>query len=138
MNNNHFLNINKSSVSTLKSNNFKQPSNKKQSIEKLPLLEIAKYSDQLIKNSESKESIIRSKKIIENISTKSTYYDKIDMLNYTPKKKEVVQKYLKSFTTLDIPLSKNKHTLYLTDYNSVNEMINTCIKILLIQKYNNF
>nr|WVH38154.1 ribosomal protein S3 [Poriella subacida] len=140
--NNHYSTID---LFTLKSNNYKIPTSLSKerreriqikSIEKSPLLEIVNYSDQLIKNSniESKESLIlNTKKLIsqeiKKDQTKSSYYQKIDMLSYIPKQKKdtemqtKIQKYLKSFTTLDIPLAQNQNTLYEFNPKTLNSNI---------------
>nr|WVH37949.1 ribosomal protein S3 [Dichomitus squalens] len=119
---------------TLKSNNYKTPTLKRKSISLSPVLDICKYNHQLQKDSNKKEEIIlNSKQIISKeinpISQKSTYYDKIDMLTYIPKKKEdselqtVIQNYLKSFTTLDIPLAQTQNTLFEFHSKTLNSKI---------------
>lgn len=138
-NNQFFLPINNQyttiDLPTLKSNNYKTPTLiKRKRIDMSPVLEIAKYNNQLIKDVQNKEEIIlNSKKIISNeikpISQKTSYYDKIDMLTYIPKKKEddelqtVIQNYLKSFSTLDIPLAQTQNTLYEFDSKTLNSKI---------------
>ena len=89
-NNQFFLPINNqyssTDLSTLKSNNYKTPCLiKRKIIDISPVLEIAKYNNQLIKDNQNREEIIlNSKKIssteIKPISQKTSYYDKIDML----------------------------------------------------------
>ena len=138
-NNQFFLPINNQyttiDLPTLKSNNYKTPTLiKRKRIDMSPVLEIAKYNNQLIKDDKNKEEIIlNSKKIISNeikpISQKTSYYDKIDMLTYIPKKKEddelqtVIQNYLKSFSTLDIPFSQTQNTLYEFNSKTLNSKI---------------
>ena len=138
-NNPFFLPINNQyttiDLPTLKSNNYKTPTLiKRKKLDISPVLEIAKYNIKLIKDDQNKEEIIlNSKKIISNeikpISQKTTYYDKIDMLNYIPKKKEddelqtVIQNYLKSFSTLDIPLAQTQNTLYEFQSKTLNSKI---------------
>ena len=150
-NNQNFLPINNRystiDLPTLKSNNFKTTLNRKR-IDNSPVLDIAKYNYQLIKNQINKrEIILNSKKIIiqevNPISKKSTYYEKIDML--TPKKNEngdqqvqtVIQNYLKSFNSLDIALAQTQNTLY--EYNSKtlnSKILNT--NVYKILKYSFF
>ena len=126
--NNHYSSI---YLPTLKANNFKTPSIKIKGIENSSILEIAKYSNQLFNNSENKNSIIiNSKQNIDNqIESKDSnslnkniflFREKVvDMLTINPKKvkdtnieKILVQRYLKSFTTLDIALAQNQNTTY--------------------------
>ena len=126
--NNHYSSID---LPTLKANNFKTPSIKIKGIENSSILEIAKYSNQLFNNSENKNSIIiNSKQNIDNqIESKDSnslnkniflFREKVvDMLTINPKKvkdtnieKILVQRYLKSFTTLDIALAQNQNTTY--------------------------
>ena len=89
LNNKIFLAINNQyttiDLPTLKSNNYKTPTLKRKRIDMSPVLEIAKYNNQLIKDLQNKEEIIlNSKKIINKEikpnSKKTSYYDKIDML----------------------------------------------------------
>ena len=138
-NNQFFLPINNQyttiDLPTLKSNNYKTPTLiKRKRIDMSPVLEIAKYNNQLIKDNQNREEIIlNSKKIssteIKPISQKTSYYDKIDMLTYIPKQKEddelqtVIQNYLKSFTTLDIPLAQNQNILYEFNSKTLNSKI---------------
>ena len=152
-NNQFFLPINNQyttiDLPTLKSNNYKTPTLiKRKRIDMSPVLEIAKYNNQLIKDDQNKEEIIlNSKKIISNeikpISQKTTYYDKIDMLSVSMPsgqyKKENdmeiktnIQKYLKSFTTLDIELAQNQSILYEFNSKTLNSKIlnNNVSKIL--------
>ena len=145
--NNHFSNID---LSTLKPNNVKVTALKAKGIERSSIIEIAKYSNQLLKNPQNKESlIINSKKvtmlpspqdqseIVQNMSQsagKSSYYEKIDMLSVSmPSVQDIkendmeiktnIQKYLKSFTTLDIELAQNKNVLYEFKPKTLNSKI---------------
>ena len=108
-------------------------------IRKSPLIEISRYSQRLLKSPDSKELlIINSKMDIKapqalllhpaapaafggggvGIQNKSSYYTKVDML--TPVKPKntaaqtLIQKYLKSFTTLDIGLAQNQINRFTT------------------------
>ena len=128
--NNHYSTIDLSTLSA--PSNKVGTSPKKGQIKGIGLstiLPIEKYSKQLLNNSQSKESLIlESKKVeikeIKETPSKSSYFDKIDMLNVpqsskAPKEndfKTIIQKYLKSFTTLDIELAQNQSILY--EYNS--------------------
>jgi hypothetical protein len=111
------MNINYSlmDLSTSKSNTLKV---NRKGIERSSLKEIIKYSNNLIKSPESNpfSGIIDSKKIIikeeKNLINKSLYYDKVDMLRATKENEVVIQKYLRSFTTLDIELAQNQNTTY--------------------------
>ena len=121
--NNHYTGID---LPTLKSNNFisMHPGQdnvnlKRKRVNLSPVLNIAKYGLELKQDNISKgEVILNSKKIISQIINplpkKSSYYDQINMLAYTPKRKEdlIVKNYLNSFTTLDIPLAQTQNTLY--------------------------
>ncbi len=131
-------------LSTLNSNKIKVPALKRKGVEISSILEIEKYSNQLLKNSKKKESLILTSKtltmtpsiqdnleIVQNIQhSKSSYYDKIDMLRAPILKvtkedelKTNIQKYLKSFTTLDIELSQNKNVLYEFNPKTLNSKI---------------
>nr|YP_010835468.1 ribosomal protein S3 [Perenniporia fraxinea]WFS78701.1 ribosomal protein S3 [Perenniporia fraxinea] len=109
--NNHYSNIDLFTLST-------SSTLKRNKIEKSPILEIAKYNHKLLNN--SLDSLILNSKLAsiplaqsDGGSCKPSYYDKIDML--TPQKKDIeisIQKYLKSFNTLDIPLAQNKTSAY--------------------------
>nr|YP_009471401.1 ribosomal protein S3 [Trametes hirsuta]AVG72792.1 ribosomal protein S3 [Trametes hirsuta]WVH38255.1 ribosomal protein S3 [Trametes maxima] len=110
----------------------KTPILKKKGIERNSLLEIAKYTGQLTKSQDKTSLILESKNPIESNTIpqkKSSYYEKVDMLTYVPQKgKEIemktnIQKYLKSFTTLDIELAQNKNTLYEFNSNTLNSKI---------------
>ena len=136
--NNHYSTID---ISTLKSNNFKATTLKRESIEKYPIIEIAKYSKQQLALYGSKESLIINSKTIQNkeeIQSKSSYYTKVDMLSVSPKKdnnmemQTIIQKYLKLFTTLDIELAKNQSVLYEFNSKTLNTKIlnNNISKIL--------
>nr|YP_011031316.1 ribosomal protein S3 [Daedaleopsis sinensis]WQT73182.1 ribosomal protein S3 [Daedaleopsis sinensis] len=136
--NNHYSTID---LSTLKSNNFKATTLKRESIDKYPMIEIAKYSKQQLALYGSKESLIINSKIIQNkeeIQSKSSYYTKVDMLSVSPKKynnmemQTIIQKYLKLFTTLDIELAKNQSILYEFNSKTLNTKIlnNNISKIL--------
>ena len=136
--NNHYSTID---LSTLKSNNFKATTLKRESIEKYPIIEIAKYSKQQLALYGSKESLIINSKTIQNkeeIQSKSSYYTKVDMLSVSPKKdnnmemQTIIQKYLKLFTTLDIELAKNQSVLYEFNSKTLNTKIlnNNISKIL--------
>ena len=127
--NNHYSTID---LSTLKSNNFKATTLKRESIEKYPIIEIAKYSKQQLALYGSKESLIINSKTIQNkeeIQSKSSYYTKVDMLSVSPKKdnnmemQTIIQKYLKLFTTLDIELAKNQSVLYEFNSKTLNTKI---------------
>lgn len=76
--------------------------------------------------------ILESKKLIQEIKEpqkKSSYFDQVDMLTFVPQKgqekpvKTEIQKYLKSFTTLDIELAQNKNTLYEFNSKTLNSKI---------------
>ena len=73
--NNHYSSID---FPTLKANNFKIPSIKRKGIEKSSIIEIAKYSNQLLNNSQSKDSIIINSKqtMDKKVETKSNYFRK--------------------------------------------------------------
>ena len=105
--NNHYSSID---LSTLTSNKVQ----KRKGIERSFIKEIFKYSDSLLKS--NKESIILESKNITKVATneiKSSYFDKVDMLKPTQERSQTItQKYLRSFTTLDIELQQNKNTLY--------------------------
>ena len=143
--NNHYSTID---LSTLKSNNVKVTALKRKGIERSSIIEIANYSDHLLKNPQTKESLIMNSKkysmlptsqdqveIVQTIPQSlgnSSYYDKIDMLNvFMPSVKKEnemeiktnIQKYLKSFTTLDIELQKNKNVLYEFNPKTLNSKI---------------
>ena len=140
--NNHYSTID---ISTLKSNNFKVTTLKREGIEKSSIIEIAKYSDQLLKNSQNKESLIINSKTISSslpslqnqngkeeitLVSKSNYYDKVDMLSVTTTNKENnmdikthLQKYLKNISTLDIDLAKEKSVLYEFKPKTLNSKI---------------
>ena len=140
--NNHYSTID---ISTLKSNNFKVTTLKREGIEKSSIIEIAKYSDQLLKNSQNKESLIINSKTISSslpslqnqngkeeitLVSKSNYYDKVDMLSVTTPNKENnmdikthLQKYLKNISTLDIDLAKEKSVLYEFKPKTLNSKI---------------
>ena len=143
-NNQFFLPINNQyttiDLPTLKSNNYKTPTLKRKSIDLSPVLEISKYNQQLQKDNNKKEEIILNSKQTKSeeinlITKKSRYYEQIDMLNYIPNKMEmememkdsnlqtVTQNYLKSFTTLDIPLAQNQNILYEFNSKTLNSKI---------------
>ena len=135
--NNHYSTIDLSTLSA--PSNKVGTSPKKGQIKGIGLstiLPIEKYSKQLLNNSQSKESLIlESKKVeikeIKETPSKSSYFDKIDMLNVpqsskAPKENEfqtIIQKYLKSFTTLDIELAQNKNVLYEFKPKTLNSKI---------------
>ena len=105
----------------LKANNFKTSVIKRKGIEKSSILEIAKYSNQLLNNSQSKNSVIINSKqnVVNIIESKDSYFKVVDMLTINPNKvkdtnidKMIVTRYLKSFTTLDIELAQNQNTTY--------------------------
>ena len=152
-NNNLFIPINnqykKIDLLSLKLNNYKTPTLKRKSIDLSPVLEISKYNQQLQKDNNKKEEIILNSKQTKSeeinlITKKSRYYEQIDMLNYIPNKMEmememkdsnlqtVTQNYLKSFTTLDIPLAQNQNILYEFNSKTLNSKIlnNNVSKIL--------
>ena len=143
-NNNLFIPINnqykKIDLLSLKLNNYKTPTLKRKSIDLSPVLEISKYNQQLQKDNNKKEEIILNSKQTKSeeinlITKKSRYYEQIDMLNYIPNKMEmememkdsnlqtVTQNYLKSFTTLDIPLAQNQNILYEFNSKTLNSKI---------------
>ena len=143
-NNNLFIPINnqykKIDLLSLKLNNYKTPTLKRKSIDLSPVLEISKYNQQLQKDNNKKEEIILNSKQTKSeeinlITKKSRYYEQIDMLNYIPNKMEmememkdsnlqtVTQNYLKSFTTLDIPLAQNQNILYEFNSKTLNTKI---------------
>ena len=144
--NNHYSTIDLSTISAPSNNVGTSP--KKGQIKGIGLstiLPIEKYSKQLLNNSQSKESLIlESKKVeikeIKETPSKSSYFDKIDMLNVpqsskAPKENEfqtIIQKYLKSFTTLDIELAQNQSILYEFNSKTLNSKIlnNNVSKIL--------
>ena len=141
--NNHYTGID---LPTLKSNNFisMHPGQdnvnlKRKRVNLSPVLNIAKYGLELKQDNISKgEVILNSKKIISQIINplpkKSSYYDQINMLAYTPKRKEdlIVKNYLNSFTTLDIPLAQTQNNLYEFNSRTLNSKIlnNNVYKIL--------
>ena len=144
--NNHYSTIDLSTLSA--PSNKVGTSPKKGQIKGIGLstiLPIEKYSKQLLNNYQSKESLIlESKKVeikeIKETPSKSSYFDKIDMLNVpqsskAPKENEfqtIIQKYLKSFTTLDIELAQNQSILYEFNSKTLNSKIlnNNVSKIL--------
>ena len=85
-------------------------------LQKSSIQEISKYLNQLKNNNLGKEKLIlNSKKVIPVEIPKSSYYDKIDMLKFSPSqvnKEVIIQKYLKSFTTLDIELAQSKSNVF--------------------------
>ena len=135
--NNHYSTIDLSTLSA--PSNKVGTSPKKGQIKGIGLstiLPIEKYSKQLLNNSQSKESLIlETKKVeikeIKETPSKASYFDKIDMLNLpqsskAPKENEfqtIIQKYLKSFTTLDIELAQNKNVLYEFKPKTLNSKI---------------
>ena len=94
------------------------------------ILDISKYTRSIINQGLKKESlIVESKKIqseVQEITSEGAYYPQIDMLQYVPKTNKdseisnEIQRYLKSFTTLDIELAQNKNTLYEFNSKSLN------------------
>ena len=114
--NNHYSPID---LPTLKSNNFKTGTMKRKGVEMPLIIEISKYSNELLNKSHSKESIIiNSKEIVKNSvnENKTSYYNLVDMLNIKPKKINLAnilnQRYLKTFSTLDIELAQNQNTMF--------------------------
>ena len=114
--NNHYSPID---LTTLKSNNFKTGTMKRKGVEMPLIIEISKYSNELLNKSQSKESIIiNSKEIVKNSvnENKTSYYNLVDMLNIKPKKINLAnilnQRYLKTFSTLDIELAQNQNTMF--------------------------
>ena len=114
--NNHYSPID---LPTLKSNNFKTGTMKRKGVEMPLIIEISKYSNELLNKSQSKESIIiNSKEIVKNSvnENKTSYYNLVDMLNIKPKKINLAnilnQRYLKTFSTLDIELAQNQNTMF--------------------------
>ena len=144
--NNHYSTIDLSTISAPSNNVGTSP--KKGQIKGISLstiLPLVKYSKQLLNNSQSKESLIlETKKVeikeIKETPSKASYFDKIDMLNLpqsskAPKENEfqtIIQKYLKSFTTLDIELAQNQCILYEFNSKTLNSKIlnNNVSKIL--------
>ena len=144
--NNHYSTIDLSTLSA--PSNKVGTSPKKGQIKGIGLstiLPIEKYSKQLLNNSQSKESLIlETKKVeikeIKETPSKASYFDKIDMLNVpqsskAPKENDfqtIIQKYLKSFTTLDIELAQNQSILYEFNSKTLNSKIlnNNVSKIL--------
>ena len=144
--NNHYSTIDLSTISAPSNNVGTSP--KKGQIKGISLstiLPLVKYSKQLLNNSQSKESLIlETKKVeikeIKETPSKASYFDKIDMLNLpqsskAPKENEfqtIIQKYLKSFTTLDIELAQNQSILYEFNSKTLNSKIlnNNVSKIL--------
>ena len=144
--NNHYSTIDLSTLSA--PSNKVGTSPKKGQIKGISLstiLPLVKYSKQLLNNSQSKESLIlETKKVeikeIKETPSKSSYFDKIDMLNVpqsskAPKENDfqtIIQKYLKSFTTLDIELAQNQSILYEFNSKTLNSKIlnNNVSKIL--------
>ena len=117
-------------ILTLKSNNFKIKNNRK-SVDLSPVLNIAKYNKQLLKNNISKEEMIKNSKkiVVQNInplSKNKTYFEKIDMLTPKPKKTKddlIIKNYLNSFSTLDIPLAQTQNNLYEFNSKTLNSKI---------------
>ena len=114
--NNHYSPID---LPTLKSNNFKTGTMKRKGVEMPLIIEISKYSNELLNKSQSKESIIiNSKEIVKNSvnENKTSYYNLVDMINIKPKKINLAnilnQRYLKTFSTLDIELAQNQNTMF--------------------------
>ena len=114
--NNHYSPID---LPTLKYNNFKTGTMKRKGVEMPLIIEISKYSNELLNKSQSKESIIiNSKEIVKNSvnENKTSYYNLVDMLNIKPKKINLAnilnQRYLKTFSTLDIELAQNQNTMF--------------------------
>ena len=152
-NNQSFLPIN-NQYSTIDLSTLSAPSKKvgtslykgnKKGMRLSSILEIEKYSKELLNNPQNKESLIlESKKVgikeIKEMPSKASYYEKIDMLNVpqsskAPKENEfqtIIQKYLKSFTTLDIELAQNQSILYEFNSKTLNSKIlnNNVSKIL--------
>ena len=82
--NNHYSPID---LPTLKSNNFKTGTMKRKGVEMPLIIEISKYSNELLNKSQSKESIIiNSKEIVKNSvnENKTSYYNLVDMLIIKP------------------------------------------------------
>ena len=111
--NNHYSSID---LKTLKKVSL---NNNNKGLQNKSIQEISKYLNQLLNNNLGKDKlIINSKKVISapllTGKNKSSYYDKIDMLKFSPRNtnKNMVQKYLKSFTTLDIELAQSKFLKY--------------------------
>ena len=134
--NNHYSPID---LPTLKSNNFKTGTMKRKGVEMPLIIEISKYSNELLNKSQSKESIIiNSKEIVKNSvnENKTSYYNLVDMLNIKPKKINLAnilnQRYLKTFSTLDIELAQNQSILYEFNSKTLNSKIlnNNVSKIL--------
>ena len=122
--NNHYSRID---LTTLN----KAPILNKKGIEKSRILEIGKYTRTL---NESKENIILSKQnLIIEPQKKSSYFEAVDMLSYVRKEIEMktdIHKYLKTFTTLDIELQKNKNTIYEFNSKTLNTLHKNVAKIL--------
>ena len=102
-------------LNTLKKVSLQNINNK--GLQKSSILEISKYLYELKDLNQNKNLIIQnSKKVIPVELPKSSYFDKIDMLKYSRKDQKemgvIIQKYLKSFTTLDIDLAQSKNVVY--------------------------
>ena len=118
-------------IKSLKSNNYKLV-NKARKIRGVSVLEIQKYYKELNTLGGKETLILDSKKVLvesEPINKKSSYYLRVDMLNPTPQKlndermQTIIQRYLKSFTTLDIELQKNQSVLYEFNSKTLNTKI---------------
>lgn len=118
--NNHYTSID---LSTLKTKNFNvstiSNAEKIKKLQNSSILELARYSGKILNNPNIKDPIIVKKEVIpQEINIKPRYFDVIDMLNVNNIKKEennspsIIQKYLKSFTTLDTELAQSKNILY--------------------------
>ncbi len=135
--NNHYSTIDLSTLSApYKKVATSSYEGKRKGLEISSILEIEKYSKQLLNNPQSKESLIlESKKVgvteIKEIPSKTSYYEKIDMLSVPKSSKAakenemqtIIQKYLKSFTTLDIELAQNQSILYEFNSKTLNSKI---------------
>ena len=118
-------------INKLKANNFKLPILKRKTIEKSSILEISKYSNNLAFSlmAGSKDAlIINSKELLDkkisipsHSSIASTLMINANEANEngnedSTKKNSILplmnQRFLRSFTTLDIELAQNQNTLY--------------------------
>ena len=118
-------------IKSLKSNNYKLV-NKARKIRGESVLEIKKYLKELNTLGGKESLILNSKKVLVESNQnpkKSSYYERVDMLIPRPQKlkdekmQTIIQRYLKSFTTLDIELQKNQSVLYEFNSKTLNTKI---------------
>ena len=108
----------------------KRGSNERKVISGSTILEISKYTSTLINQDLKKEYLIlESKKINSEVPVSTAeveYQSHNEILESTPKTtKDIemsneIQRYLKSFTTLDFEIAQNKNTLYEFNSKSLN------------------